>query len=171
MTSRGRSRSWQDCSDSPLLLNTTGPAAHRPRICKFATLPVIRICGHSKRSSMGKVRKPLTVGRKLLKMLLPATQQPSTSVGPPPVIRESSAGSSEGPRRCWTTTTAKPASAGISRIRSIRGCTPQPILRDRPPGNWHSSKLAPLASFNSSDSNQARTGGAGLCCRSPTHDP
>jgi hypothetical protein len=33
---------------------------------------------------MGNTRKPLTVGRKLLKMLLPAAQQPSTTTGPPP---------------------------------------------------------------------------------------
>jgi len=45
---------------------------------------VTRICGRSKRFSMGNTRKPLTVGRKLLNMLLPAAQQPSTTPGPPP---------------------------------------------------------------------------------------
>jgi hypothetical protein len=37
---------------------------------------------------MANTRKPLTVERKLLKMLLPAAQQPSTIDGPPPVPTE-----------------------------------------------------------------------------------
>ena len=55
----------------------------RPRRI-FAASWVTRTCGPSKLFSMGNTRKPLTVGRKLLKLLLPAAQQPSTTIGPLP---------------------------------------------------------------------------------------
>src|ERR1051326_1242119 len=44
----------------------------------------IRTSGRSKQFSTVRERNELIAGRKLLKMLLPAAQQPSTKSGPPP---------------------------------------------------------------------------------------